>query len=194
MSQNSVSRRNLILISLSLVVLAAMAVVLAPKGALADEGVPFNGTFTAAASVTPNTGNMTYFGGPLLDLAVEAHGAGNSTLGALSLSLQKTIDSSAPAMHGCLILTTPNGDILKAIYDGTEDASNANNFNAGTGTLTFTGGTGRFRDARGSAHFSAVFSVTYPASSFAGGATTAPLQVMAFYSVEGTVALQNGGQ
>jgi hypothetical protein len=193
MSRNSVTRRNLILISLGLLVLATIAVVLAPKGALAEEGVPFQGTFTAAASVTPNTGAVTYCGGPLLDLAVEAHGAGHSTLGALSLSLQKTIDSSTPAMHGCLILTAPNGDSLNATYDGTEGPSNPNNFNTGSGTITITGGTGRFRYARGNAHFTAVFSGTYPASSFIGG-TGAPFQVMAFYSVEGTVSLQNGDQ
>lgn len=193
MLRNSVSRRNLLLISLGLLVLAAMVVVLAPKGALAEEGVPFKGTFTAAASVTPNTGAVTYCGGPLLDLAVEAHGAGHSTLGALSLSLQKTIDSSTPAMHGCLILNAPNGDTLNATYDGTEGPSNSNNFNTGSGTLTITGGTGRFRDARGNAHFTAFFSGTYPASSFIGG-TGAPFQVMAFYSVEGTVSLQNGDQ
>jgi hypothetical protein len=191
MLRNSVSRRNLILISLGLLVLAAMTVVLAPKGALADEGVPFKGTFTAAATVTPNTGGVTYCGGQLLDLAVEAHGAGYSNLGALSLLLQKTIDSTTPAMHGCLMLTAPNGDTLNAIYDGTEGPPNTNNFNTGGGTLTFTGGTGRFRDARGSAHFTAVFSETYPASSFAGGTTTAPLQVMAFYSIEGTVSRQD---
>jgi hypothetical protein len=88
-------------------------------------------------------------------------------------------------------LTAPNGDTLNAIYDGTEGPPNTNNFNTGGGTLTFTGGTGRFRDARGSAHFTAVFSETYPASSFAGGTTTAQLQVMAFYSIEGTVSLQD---
>ena len=95
-------------------------------------------------------------------------------------------------MHGCLILTAPNGDTLSAIYDGTEGAPNANNFIvSATGTLTFTEGTGRFRNASGIAHFTADFSTIYPASSFLGG-TTAPAQVMAFYSVEGTVSLHDG--
>jgi hypothetical protein len=124
-------------------------------------------------------------------LAVEAHGVGYSTLGALSLSLQKTIDVPGD-MHGCLILTAPNEDTLNAIYDGTEGAPNANNFIvSATGTLTFTEGTGRFRNASGNAHFTADFSTIYPASSFLGG-TTAPAQVMAFYSVEGTVLLHDG--
>jgi hypothetical protein len=67
-----------------------------------------------------------------------------------------------------------------------EGTPNANNFIVGaTGTLTFTEGTGRFRNASGSAHFIADFGTIYPASSFLGG-TTAPAQVMAVYSVEGT--------
>ena len=191
MSRNSISRRPLILICLGLLIMAAMIVGLASKTALADGGVPFKGTFTVAASVTPNTGEVTYCNGTAHALAVEAHGVGYSTLGALSLSLQKTIDVPGD-MHGCLILTAPNGDTLSAIYDGTEGAPNANNFIVGaTGTLTFTEGTGRFRNASGIAHFTADFSTIYPASSFLGG-TTAPAQVMAFYSVEGTVSLHDG--
>jgi hypothetical protein len=193
MFQNPVVRRNLAFISLGLLLLVAMTVVLVPKGALADEAVPIQGTFTAAASVTPNIGGVTYCEGPLLDLAVEAHGNGYSTLGPLTFTLHKTIDSAKPAMHGCLILTAPNGDTLNAIYDGTEVPPNANNFNTGSGTLTITGGTGRFHEARGSANFTAVFSSIYPASSFIGG-TGAPLQVMAFYSIEGTISPQNGDE
>jgi hypothetical protein len=192
MFRNSVSRRNLALISVGLLLLVATTAVLVPKGALAEEGVPFKGTFTAAASVTPNTGNVIYCEGPLLNLAVEAHGNGYSTLGPLSFSLLKTIDAPGP-MHGCLILTAPNGDTLNATYDGTELPPNANNFNTGSGTLTITGGTGRFRAARGSAHFTAVFSGIYPDSSFIGG-TPAPFQVIAFYSLEGVVSLQNSDQ
>lgn len=194
MLRNAVSKRSVISISLGLLVLAAVAamtVALMPRAAQAYGGVPFKGTFTVAASVTPNTGEVTYCNGTAHALAVEAHGVGYSTLGALSLSLQKTIDVPGD-MHGCLTLTAPNGDTLSAIYDGTEGAPNANNFIEGaTGTLTFTEGTGRFRNASGSAHFTADFSTIYPASSFLGG-TTAPAQVMAFYSVEGTVSLHDG--
>ena len=182
--------RKPILISLGLSALMAMIVALTPDGALADdqEGSIIKGAFTVAASVTPNTGGATFCGGKPLELAVEAHGAGYSTLGAFSFSLQKTIDVPG-AIHGCLVLTAPDGDTLSAVYDGTEGTANANNFIVGaTGTLTFTGGTGRFEGSSGSAKFTAVFDSVYPASSFVGG-TTAPLQVMAFYSVDGTVDL-----
>jgi len=195
MLRNAVSKSSGISISLGLLALAALAAImplaLMPRAAQAYGGVPFRGTFSVAASVTPNTGGVTYCNGTAHALAVEAHGVGYSTLGALSLSLQKTIDVPGD-MHGCLILTAPNGDTLNAIYDGTEGAPNANNFIvSATGTLTFTEGTGRFRNASGNAHFTADFSTIYPASSFLGG-TTAPAQVMAFYSVEGTVSLHDG--
>jgi hypothetical protein len=112
---------------------------------------------------------------------VEGHGAGSSTLGALSVSIEKTI--TGPAMHGCLTLTAPNGDTLTAIYDGTQAAPNANNFRDASGTLIFTGGTGRFEGAGGTADFTAVFSRI--------GGTANPIQGMAFYSVEGTLLLQH---
>jgi hypothetical protein len=193
MFRKSLSRRNLFLSSLCLLTLAAMTIGSESKGALADEGMPIKATFTVAYSGTPNTAGDVFCGGTPLDVAVEAHGVGYSTLGPLSFSLHKTIEAAGPLMHGCLVLTAPNGDALNAIYDGTEGAPNANNFGFGTVALTFTGGTGRFRDARGTANMTAPFSNFYPASSFVGG-TAAPLQGVAFYSLEGTVSLQQGDQ
>jgi hypothetical protein len=182
MLRDLVSRRNLILISLGLLILAAVTVVLAPQKALAhDEGRRIEGTFTVAFSVMPNTAGDSFCGGPPLANIVEAHGSGSSTLGTLSFSLQKTV---GPTLHGCLTLTAPDGDTLNAIYDGTQGSPNPNNFRDGAGTLTFTGGTGRFLNASGSANFTVVFSRI--------GGTTAPVQGMAFYSVDGTVTLQQG--
>ena len=184
MSRGSVSRRNLTVISLGLLLLAAMTISWAPKSARADDGMPITGTFTVAFTGTLNTTGLSFCGGTPLGVAVESHGAGYSTLGALSLSLQKTI--VGPAMHGCLVLTAPNGDTLSATYDGTQDTPNANNFRDATGTLTFTGGTGRFGGASGNANFTAVFSRTNG---------TAPLiQGIAFYSVDGTLSVQQGHQ
>jgi hypothetical protein len=191
MLRNLVSRRNLILISLGLLILSTMTVVLVPKGARAEEGMPIKGTFSVAYSVTPNTAGDSFCGGTPLGVEVVAYGAGYSTLGPLSFSLKKT--KVGPAFHGCLTLTAPNGDALSAIYDLTAGTSNANSFSSGTGTLTFTGETGRFEGASGSANVSAVSSNFYPASSFVGG-TAAPLQGTGFYSVEGTVSLEHGDQ
>jgi hypothetical protein len=82
--------------------LAAMIVAFAPRAAHA-QGVPIKGMVTAAAAVTPNPGNVVFWGGTPLDLAVEAHGAGYSTLGALSLSLQKTIGATREALPSELL-------------------------------------------------------------------------------------------
>jgi hypothetical protein len=178
-------------IGLSLLMVPAMSFVLTSKGALADDRMPIKATFTVAYSGAPNTTGVSFCGGTPLDIAIEAHGAGYSTLGPLSVSLLKTLQATGPHMHGCLILTAPNGDMLEAVYDGSETAPNANNFSFASGTLSITGGTGRFQGSSGSAKFTAVFSNIYPASSFIGG-TSAPLQGAGFYSVEGTVSLQHG--
>src|SRR6202790_1790153 len=183
MLRNPVSKGSVLSISLGLLALGALPatpLALMPRAPQAYGGVPIKGTFTAAASVTPNAGGVSYCGGPAYayDLAVEAYGAGYSTLGASSLFLQKTIQSAGPLMHGCLTLTAPNGDTLNATYDGTEGGPDANNFIVeGKGTRTFTGGTGRFRDATGIANFTAVFHLGSP--------------VLAFYSVEGSVSLHD---
>ena len=163
--------------------LAAMIFAVAPQAALADEGAPFKASFAVAFAGTPNTGTppVTYCGGAPLLMVVEAHGDGSSTLGPLGFSLQKT--SGGGLFHGCLTLTAPNGDTLTATYDATATApTNANHFTPASGTLTFTGGTGRFSGASGSAHFTAVFAGFYPSLG-------PPVQGMAFYLVEGTVSV-----
>jgi hypothetical protein len=167
--------------------LAAVTFAMAPQVVRAYD-IPFQGSFVVAYSATLNTRDAAYCGGSALPVSVEAHGDGFSTLGALSFSLQKTLGGGL--LHGCLTLSTPEGDSLTAIYDGTEGAANANNFvvQAG-GTLTFTGGTGRFNGATGTAKFTAVFDNFYPGSSFAGGSGSTPLQGVAFYLVIGKVSL-----
>lgn len=169
--------------------LAAMTAAVAPKPALAYD-VPIHASFVVGYAGTPNTGMLTYCGGTPLPVAVEAHGDGFSTLGPLSFALMKTLGGGP--LHGCLTLTALNGDTLTATYDGTGGAGNTNNFSFATGTLTFTAGTGRFAGASGTATFTAVFNNFYPASSFAGGTSTAPLQGIAFYMVAGKISF-NGG-
>ena len=183
MFRNLVSRRNLILISLGLVVAVVMGFVLAPKRARADEGAAIKGTFTVAFSAMSNTTGLSYCEGPALGgFVVEAHGVGHSSLGDLGLSIQKTIVGAV--MHGCVTFTALNGDTLTAIYDLTEGTPNANLFRDATGTFTFTGGTGRFEGASGYANVAATFSRI--------GGTAAPTQGIAFYSVDGTVSLPQG--
>jgi len=173
-----------------LLFLAVDCFALLTPAARADQGIPIQGTFTVTAASSPNTGAKAYCGGTAHSLAVEAHGNGATSFGTLSLSLLKTIDLPG-AMHGCLTLTAPNGDVLNAVYDGTEGAPNGNGFVSGTGTFTFTGGTGKFQRATGTARFTGVFLTIYPASSFLGG-TSSPVQVAAYYTFEGTL-LPGGG-
>jgi hypothetical protein len=172
------------------VLLTTVALVLAPAAATADNDVPLRGAIAVTAAATPNTSDTVFCGGSPLALVVEAHGNGFTSLGPLSLFLQKTINVPGQ-MHGCVTLTAPNGDTLNATYDGTEGGPNENGFISATGTLTFTGGTGRFTNANGEANFSAEFLSLYPASSFLGGNSGVPLQVSAYYTFSGHVALQN---
>jgi hypothetical protein len=172
-------------------VLAALALAVGSRTVLAKD-VPIQASFAVAFSGTPNTEGVAYCGGAPLPVAIEAHGSGFSTLGPLAFWLQKT--QAGSIFHGCLTLTDPNGDTLAATYDVAGTAPpNANHFSPATGTLTFTGGTGRFRNASGSATLTAVFDAFYPASSFAGGTGTAPLQGMAFYLVKGRISIDSEG-
>jgi hypothetical protein len=171
--------------------LAAATLVLHAQTMLAYD-VPIQASFAVAFSATPNTANLAYCGGAAGPVAIEAHGDGFSTLGALAFTLVKT--QAGALFHGCLTLTTPNGDTLTATYDVTGSAPpNANHFSPASGSLTFTGGTGLFRGAGGSATITAVFDAFYPAVSFAGGTGTAPLQGMAFYLVQGKVSINSAG-
>lgn len=170
--------------------LAAVTLTLAPRAVLAYD-IPFQAAFVVSYSATPNTTNVAYCGGPALPVAVEAHGDGFSTLGALAFLLQKTLGGGP--LHGCLTISNPDGDTLTAIYDGKGTAADANNFAPAAGTLTITGGTGRFKGATGSATFTAIFDNFYAASSFAGGTGSAPLQGMAYYMVQGKISLNGHG-
>ena len=142
------------------------------------KGMRIKASFTLGFINTPNTAGAVYCGTENLPRAVTANGAGySSKLGPLSFALQKTMGGPlAINMQGCATFKAPNGDALYADYAG-----NA----SGPGTLTFTGGTGRFEGATGGANFTGVFLVT-GAGTFG---TTPYLQGVASYLVEGTVYL-----
>jgi len=190
MLRNSVSTRNVVLGGSGLLLLLVMFVSLGANRARADEGERIRATFTVTYAGIPNTAGASFCGGAPLALNVEAHGAGSSNFGPLSFSLHKTVDPATGAAHGCLQLTGANGDTLEAIYDLKLGAPNDHQFALGTdGTLTFTGGTGRFQGASGDAALAAVFANFYPASSFLGGNSN-PLQGVAVYTVDGTLSVQ----
>jgi hypothetical protein len=168
--------------------LASIAVMaLAGSVVAAAEGMPVQGAFAVAYTGTANTGGASYCDqtGTVLPIAVEAHGDGFTSLGGLSFSLQKGIGFDG-TLHGCLTLTAPNGDTLTAVYTGQGGATNTNNFSPAAGMIVFTGGTGRFKGAAGSAKFTATFANFYPELTILAGAS-APVQGMAFYVFEGTL-------
>jgi hypothetical protein len=178
--------------SVSSIILTMAWAIATPSQAVLADKLHLQASFAVAFAATPNSPPVAYCGGPALDFKVEAHGNGYSSFGALAFFLQKTISADG-ALHGCLTLSTPDGDSLFATYDGTEGEPNTNNFNmTNSGTLTFTGGTGLFNGAKGKATFTAVFAGLYPGSSFASGTGTAPLQGIAFYVVDGKVSAGRG--
>jgi len=174
---------------LSALALSATIVGFASQAAFADgrpDGRPFHGSFAVTFATTLNTDAVSYCGGPVLARTIEAHGNGSSTLGTMAFSLIK--GGGGGAFHGCLTLIAANGDVLEATYIGGAGPANVRGFAPGFGTLTFTGGTGKFANATGSATFTSVNSVFYVASSFAGGGpATAPIQGTAYYEIEGTI-------
>jgi hypothetical protein len=124
---------------------------------------------------------------------IEAHGTGFSTLGAFVFTLHKTLKFSTGEYHGCLVLTASDGDTLSANYHLTQTNSalgpnSSPDFSSASGTLTITGGTGRFRGATGTLNATGVFLGLYASNSFLGGGK-APLQVAADYVIDGTVSL-----
>ena len=186
MLRNSVSRRPLIFITLGLLIMAAVIVGLSSKTALADEGVSIRGNFTVAISfiqdpTTCGVGDkcvacVTNFPPRFY---IDAEGIGDtSRLGTMFLKIQKCLDPAASpfgSYDGTFTLTAPNGkDSLIGIYTGKNtNAGDAYGFNTFSGDLKITGGTGRFDDAQGHAHFTAVAH---------GSSATA------FYAVEGFVS------
>ncbi len=163
-------------------VLAAIAVALAPKAVFADDdhAVRITGTFTVsfmhpAASIA--------CGG----IPIEAQGIGTvSRLGPLFLTVKKCLtfpDGSVGTYAGTFTMTAGNGDTLNGTYAGTQDFSlkDENGYGPFQGALTFTAGTGSFSHARGVLSFTAL---TSPVSV---GFTAPTVNGMAYYLVQGNM-------
>jgi hypothetical protein len=160
---------------------------LMPLIALAQPGLPLQGSFSISAEASPNTTGASFCGGaPTNQIVAQGYGTGFSTLGAFTFTLHKTLNLSTGEYRGCVVLTATDGDTLEATYDLVQPSSTSD-FNTARGNLTITGGTGRFSGATGTLKTTAVFLNLYAANSFLGGGT-APLQVVANYVVDGTVS------
>jgi hypothetical protein len=202
MLRNPVSKRNLSLISLGLLIaLAVMAIALRPGAAQADEGVPFRGTLTVQfigtqvcasgdTNCTTCVANSSFY--------VEAQGIANTSLGPLFVEVLKCYNPAGGPQGfgtyaGTLTTTAPNGkDSVTWTYSGKNDnGGDFYTFGPFSGTLTITGGTGKFANAHGSAAFTAASGPNFTATAFPGPPSPFSMAGTAFYSVEGTVLLQN---
>lgn len=171
---------------LGVCVLAALAV--APTAVFADDhGVPITGSFTvlAARPAAPSPITGPYCAGGI-GTPFEAQGIGSvSKLGPMFLTVKKclTVVNGQGTYVGTFTMTAGDGDTLEGRYDGTVVLSSVdeNGFRPFQGTLTFTGGTGRFVHARGALSFTAV------ASPLSTGVTVPTANLMAFYLVQGNM-------
>jgi hypothetical protein len=164
-------------------VLAAMAVALAPKAVFADHdhAVPITGTFTEAF-VLPSGANYCASDGT----SIEFRGIGNiSKLGPLFLTVKKcrTFVDGVPTFAGTFTMAAGNGDTLNGTYAGARvGLPDENGYAQFQGTFTVTGGTGRFSQASGVLSFTAV------TSPFSVGVTAPTINGTAFYMVQGTMS------
>jgi hypothetical protein len=123
---------------------------------------------------------------------VQAHGSGSTSLGAFSCALNKFVSIPGGA-QGCATLTAVNGDTLVATYAGNCSAPSTTDYFAPcAGTLTITGGTGRFQEASGTVNFTLEYVAQYPGPSFTGGPPKPLLYISALYTLQGTLSIPFG--
>jgi hypothetical protein len=200
MLRNPVSKKNLSLISLGLLLaLAEMTVALRTRAAQADEGVQFKETltvqFTGSQVCAPGDTNcVTCVGNS--SFYIEAQGIGDTSLGPMFAKVLKCFNPAGTPFGtyaGSLTTTAPYGkDSLTWAYSGKNDnGGDFYGFGPFSGTLTITGGTGKFEHAQGSATFTAASGPSIASTAFPGPPSPFSLAGMAFYSVQGTVSTQN---
>ena len=161
-------------------VLAAVAVALAPTPGLADGRGRIDGAFTVTYTRPSAVDYCAASGG---NLSIEAQGIGQlSELGPMFLTVEKCFKFADSTYAGTFRMTAANGDTLIGTYAGTQNPRNANGFGPFDGTLTATGGTGRFRHARGALKFEAV------AAPAAMGVTAGTAVGNAYYLVRGSMS------
>ena len=122
---------------------ALMVVVGFARTATADDPLPFRGwADEVVTSVQPVEGGIL----------VTATGGGEATyLGQFTREATVLIDPVHGTFEGTVVFTAANGDQLFADLEG-----RSTSLTTQVGTYTFTGGTGRFSDASGTAGFEAV--------------------------------------
>jgi hypothetical protein len=126
--------------------LALLAVLAVPVGALASDQVPFKGADAGS------WGTGSHDCGALLPVFVA--NSGNAThVGRYSYSSHECVDLGAATYAGSFTITAASRDRLEGTYAGTFTVDSGGNI-LYEQTNTVTGGTGRFVGASGSFHLS----------------------------------------
>ena len=149
--------------------LAALTMVSLSSSGLAKEQVPIKGEFTTEFSFTSPP--------PVASLTLSGTGRASHLGKATCFSGNEVVDFTQqplPTMTGTLTLTAANGDTLTGEMDAFAIPAQDGSITF-LGTLTFTGGTGRFAHATGTAEFGGTGT---PTSAFGG---------IGWFAFEGTV-------
>jgi hypothetical protein len=119
-----------------------------PDAALADAALPMNGTFSVNFTATPT--------GPGI-FSIAANGIGSTShAGNLFFEVHKTVNFNDGTLQGTFTMTDENGDTLTGNYAGVISAPDSKGFAPFSGQLTFTAGTGRFQNVKGTVSFTAL--------------------------------------
>ena len=120
-------------------------IVLLPQSGFADDSVPIRGTFTVSY-MRPSA--VDYCNGAAGTVAIEAQGIGRMTaMGPLFMTVKKCFTFSTLTYAGVFTLSSGAGDTLTGTYAGKQSPGDENGFGPFAGTLTITGGTGKFKHA-----------------------------------------------
>ena len=206
MSRDLVSKRNILPLAWGLMALATLALPLTTRAAQTDERGEIAANFTVEFEGTSICPSPDPSGRPALPSSlnypscalcvngggfyVEAQGSGYTSLGAMVIEVLKCYNPAGAAgfgsYQGFFQMTASNGtDSMKGTYVGQNfdygPAGDALGFGPFSGTLTVTGGTGKFEGAKGSFTFTALSGPGSP------GPTPNSVVGNAFYSLQGRV-------
>jgi hypothetical protein len=127
---------------------AALLLSLAPRVS-AGEQIPFKGTLSGTAVITP-------LNPPIVSVAIDATGTATH-IGRFTLAAPHVVNQATLTAVGTYLITAANGDTITADLAGTAAMVEPPNVLAITETATVTGGTGRFAGATGSIQVERVF-------------------------------------
>jgi hypothetical protein len=159
---------------------ALVLAALASTTAQADDGVRVDAAFTVSFMYPSAVDYCAPSGG---DMSIEARGIGRVPgLGPMFLTVTKCVKFADATYAGTFSMSDGSGGTLNGTYAGTQSAGNPNGFGPFQGTLTVTGGTGRFRRARGALAFTAVAGPT------SVGVTAPTANGTAYYLIRGELS------